>query len=125
MHLLEELPPAQGPLENLGPTDLQLQDREPIAKAGPAVLSGQRQRQLVQPTIQAAQKVGRGQPIADALQGGRVGAAAEPVIQRGGADAALGQLALGPFVAVHAELHRVGRVATDLQKAGPHSGSMK
>ena len=116
--LLEQLPPALGLVEHLGAADLQLQDREGIPEAGRGVRPGQRQRQDPQPAIEAGLDIIGAQPVADRLQGGRVGAALEAVVERGERDTGPGQLPLGPLMAVQAQLQGVRGVPTALQEAG-------
>ena len=124
--LLEELPAAQGPVEDLGAADLQLQDRQPVAEAGGRVGRRQGQRQLPGPAPKQGLDVGRAQTVAEppAARPGRA-QRRKPLSSAVKAIPPPRQLALGPLVAVEAQLQRVGGVAADLEEAGPPLRSMK
>jgi len=123
--LLEELPAAEGAVEDLSPAHLHLADGQPIGEARRVVRGGQRQRQSRQPAGEERLDVRGAQVVADGLQRRGVGGAEEPVVpRREGAASAL-EVSLDPLVAVQAQLDRVGGVATDLEEGRPHSGSIR
>ena len=67
-------------------------------------------RQAVQPVLDEHVDRAGGEPVADLLQRGRVGAGGEPVGQFGEAEPDLGGLAFGPLVTVDPDLSRAGEV---------------
>lgn len=118
-HLLEEDPPAHRLVQHLGEGELRLQDRHLVAVARGPVRWGERVRQAGQPLAQ--QRIDRlgAEPVADLLQGGHVGDGGEAVAQRREGGTGLGGLALGPVVAVDAQLGGVGEVPGELQEERP------
>jgi len=100
-----------GAVEHLGQRELGLQDRELIAVAGQPVGRGERVRQPRQPSAKERVDLRGRQPVADALQRGRVLAVQKPVVQRGERDPGRVRLALRPVMAVEAQLRAVREVA--------------
>ncbi|HXP13939.1 MAG TPA: hypothetical protein VN907_01350, partial [Actinomycetes bacterium] len=97
---LKERPGLAGGVQDQGAGHLNLTHRQLPPVAGGLVGQPQRGGDAGQPAVEEALEVGRAQPVADRLQGGRVVAAGEPVGQLGEGDASGGGLAFGPLVAV-------------------------
>jgi hypothetical protein len=93
-----------------------LQDRQLVAVAGGPVRRGERVRQDRQPLAQQRLDLGRAELVADRLQPRWAGDRGERVVQRGEADPGFGGLALGPVVAVDAQLGVVGEVGAELEE---------
>jgi hypothetical protein len=83
--LLEEDPPADGPVRHLGQRELGQQYRDVIPVSGSAVCGGERVRHG-QPFAQQRVDLRRDQTVADGLQGGRVIDGGKAVVQRLEAD---------------------------------------
>ena len=98
-------------VEHLGEGELGLQDRELIAVAGAAVSGRERVRQPGQPFAKERVDLRGREPLADALQRDGVIALKEAVVQRGERDPGRLGLALGPVMAVEAQLRAVAEVA--------------
>src|SRR5438093_1337125 len=107
---LEELPPTEGPVEDLGETDFGLEDRQLIGEAGGAVGGSQRQRELCLPAGEVRRHVGVAAAIADRLQRVGLGAGEKPVVEGSEPDAGPLELARGPFMAIEADLDGGGGV---------------
>ena len=86
------------------------------------MLRGQRQWQPGQPPGEEGLHVRGAQAVANALQRGGIGTGRDPIVERREWDAAPPELALGPLVAVEAQLERVGRVAAHLEEGRPPVG---
>jgi hypothetical protein len=117
--LLEEHPPGHRPVQHLGQRELGLPDRDLIPVAGGPVRRGERVRQDRQPLAQQRIDLVWAEPIADPLQPlgiGRVVEGGEAVIQCGEPDPRLRGLALGPLVAVEAQLGGVREIRAELQE---------
>ena len=100
-----------GAIQHLSEGELRLQDRQLVAVAGTAIGGGERVRQPRQPFAKERVDLRRRQPRADALQRSGVIAVQKPVVQRGERDPSRPRLALGPVMAVEAQLRTVGEVA--------------
>ena len=114
--LLEEDPPGDRLIQHLGQGELRLEDRDVIPVPGRPVGGAERMRQERQPFTQQRVDLGGAEGVADRLQGGRVIDGGERVVQRGEAEAGLGRLALGPLIAIDAQLGVEREVATELQE---------
>ena len=106
-------------VEHLGGRELRLQDRDVVAVAGFAVRTGERVRQKPQPFAQQCVDLGGREALADLLQALGIGAVQDAIVERLKSDALPGELALGVFVAVQAELGVERKVAAELQEKWP------
>jgi hypothetical protein len=97
---LEKRPAGCGTVKDPGIGDLELAERQLIDIPGAQVLAGERRGQPALPAPEEAGDSTGPEPVADPLQQRRLSAGGKPVIQRGVADAGLGQLPLGPLVPV-------------------------
>jgi hypothetical protein len=104
MTCLEEDPARDRAVQHLGEGELRLQHQDLIAVACGAVGGGERVRQPGQPLAQQPVDGGRVQRVAELLQPSGVSAGGEAVVQGLERDPGLGRLALGPLVAVDAQL---------------------
>jgi hypothetical protein len=114
--LLEEDPPGHRFVQHLGQGELGLQDGDVVAVARGPVGRAKRVRQDRQPPAQQRVDLLRSKTVADGLQRRRILDRGEPVIQRLERDAGLGGLALGPLVAVDAQLGVVREIRAELHK---------
>jgi hypothetical protein len=73
-------------------------------------------RQAGEPLAQQGVDLGGAEPVADGLEGSGVGDGGEGVVQWGEGESGLGGLALGPLVAVDAQLGVEREVAAELQE---------
>ena len=122
----EELSTAQRRIKDLGKTDFELPDRQPMLIASGAIGGRQRPRQTAYPAVEEALHIIRTEAIADALQAGRIRAPAKPVVETLEGEAATACLLFGPFVPVQAHAHRVRQVGADLdERWPPHSRSWR
>ena len=118
----EEGAAAAGLIEHdrAGRLDLAHRQLPPVA-AGPIGIV-ERGRDDRHPPLEERVDVGRAEPIADRLQGGRVVTGPEPVGQLGEADPGGGGLLLGPLVPVQPDLGRIREVGAQLDEARPELG---
>jgi len=120
---LEEDPPGEGPVQELGQRELRLEDRAVVPVAGLAVGRGERVRQPAEPLPEKGIDLGGRQPIAEGLESARIGAGADAVVQGLEGNPALRQLPLDVLVPVETQLRRVGEVRTELEEERPKSRS--
>ena len=106
-HLLEELPAAVRAVEDLSPAHLQLEEGEAVGEPGGPIPGGQGEREPEDPPVEDGLDVSGAQGVTDGLEVCRPGTRLEAIGQRREADPAPHELALGPLMAVQAELHRV------------------
>ena len=118
-HLLEEQATVHRSVEDLGGGELCLQNRDIIAVAGLAVRAREGMWQEPQPFAQQCIDLGGGKPVANRLQALGVGTPPDAVVEGLEGDAFLGELTLGVFVAVEAELGIERKVAAELEKERP------
>ena len=103
-------------IEHLGQRELGLQDRDLLAVAGLAVGGSERVRQAIQPLAQQPLDRFRRQAVANLLQTLGIGAVLDAIVERLKGDAFAGELPLGVFVPVQAQLGRIRKVGTELEK---------
>ena len=103
-HLLEEDATRKGPVQGLGQGELGLEDRDVVAVARSTVGSGEGVRQDAQPLADEAVDLGRAEPGADRVETLRVLAGEKAIVEGLEGDAGPLGLALGPLVAVQADL---------------------
>jgi hypothetical protein len=109
----------RGGAEHDGLGDLDLAHRDVPPVAGGPVVGRQRQRQARPPALGEHGEGARSEAVTDLLQGTGVRAGGEAVGQLPERDPGAGGLALGPLVAVHPNLARVGEVRADLDERRP------
>src|SRR5712691_10596006 len=114
--LFEEDPSRERLVEYLGQREFRLQDRERVANAGRAVLGREGMREPAKPLPQEGVDLLCAEFVADPLEGSRVFAREDPVVECFVPDVAAFQLTLRVLVAVDAELHVVGKVGAELQE---------
>ena len=122
-HLLEEDPPLRGPVEDLGQSELGLENRDIVADALSPVGGREGVGQAGQPLAQQRIDLPRRQPVGQPLQAFGVRAAQDAVVERLVGDAPLRQLPLEVLVSVDAQLGVVGKYEQNLRKNGPKSSS--
>src|SRR5437868_13138915 len=122
---LEEGAPCLRPVEDAGIGDLELAEGQLIGVAGLEVVSRKRRGQSVEPAPEEGVHSIGGQPVTDPLEGCRIGAPTETVVERLVRDAGLVQLTLGPTVAVQPQPDRVGSICVRLPKGWPPLGIPK
>src|SRR5207302_10963420 len=93
---------------------LELAKGQLIGVARLEVSGRERRRKTMEPAPEEGVHGSGTESVADALEGGRIGAPAEAVVERLVRDASLVQLALGPAVAVEPQPDRVGCVGVGL-----------
>ena len=116
--VLEEHPPGDRPVQDLGQGELGLPDGDVVAVAGRPVGGGERVRQDRQPLAQQGVDLFRAEPVADRLQAltRPDRERGDPVVERGERDPGLRGLPLGLLVAVEAELGVVRKIGAELQE---------
>jgi hypothetical protein len=100
--------------EYSGVRDLELAERQLVDVPGAQIRRGEGGWQAVEPAPEEAGHRAGTQPVTQPLQQRRVLAAAEPVVQGGIPDPALGQLLLGRFMAVEPDPDRIWGVGVGL-----------
>src|SRR6202165_731825 len=114
--LLEKRAPRRRTIKHPGIRDLKLAKRQLVDVARAQVLGCPRAGQPLLPTPKEALHRARAESVADPRQHLGVIAAAEPVVQRGVADAEPSALPLRPGVPVEPDPHRPGSVGVGLPK---------
>ena len=116
---LKERPPGGRPVEHQRVRHLELAERQLMHIPGAQVGGGEHLREPGKPAPEERGNRARAQPVAQPLQQRRISAGAEPVAQRGIADAGLAELPLGPLVPVQPDPDREGRITVDLPERRP------
>lgn len=98
--LVEELPPGQRTIEDLGQGELRLEEGEPILETSGPIGRCQLLRQDCQPFADQGIELPVVEPGGDRLGAGGICAGQQAIVQRLEGDAFLGQLPLQVFVAV-------------------------
>ena len=115
-HLFEEDPPLRRSVEDLGPSELRLQNRDVVADALLPVAGRERMRQPRQPLAQQRVHPRRRQGVRQPLHAVGVVAPQDAVVERLERDTPLRQLSLQILVPVDAQLGVVREVRAELQE---------
>ena len=108
----------KGPVEDVGQTDLELPDRQPVAVSRGAVLWRERMRETGQPAAEEFLDILGRELVAHALEPGGVGTGQESVVQRLEGDATVAELTLRPLVSVEAHTDGERGVGREFDEAG-------
>ena len=121
--VLEQMTPGHGSVEDLGAGEFGLKDRQLIAEAGGMIRGGEGLGQAREPLAHHRVDLLRRQTVQYPLQGGRVRAPEQTVVQRLKGNPRLGQLALGELMPVEIDAGGVGKVGREFDEQGPKSSS--
>lgn len=115
---LEQMTPGHGSVEDLGAGEFGLKDRQFIAEAGGTIRGGEGLGQAGKPFAHHRVDLLRRQAVQYPLQGRRVRAPEQTVVQCLKGDPRLGQLALGELIPVEIDAGGVGKVGREFDAQG-------